>query len=61
LLREKYYENTESDDAESDDAEITQPLAEMHPGKATKLILNWMTLNAKNGYEIELRLMVPDE
>jgi len=44
-----------------DDAEITQPLAEMDPGKATKLILNWLTLNAKSGYDVELRLMVPEE
>jgi len=45
----------------SNEAEITQPFAEMDPGKATRLILNWLTLNAKNGYDIELRIMVPEE
>ena len=33
----------------------------MDPGKATRIILNWLTLSAKNGYEIELRIMVPEE
>jgi len=42
-------------------AEITQPFAEMNPGKAARLILNWLTLNTKNGYDIELRIMVPEE
>jgi len=45
----------------NDDAEFTQPFAEMDPGKATRIILNWLTLNAKGGYEIELRIMVPEE
>jgi len=45
----------------SNDAKVTQPFAKMDPGKATKLILNWLTLNAKNGYEIQLRLMVPEK
>jgi len=45
----------------SNDAEISQPFADMDPGKTTRLIRNWLTLNAKNGYDIELRIMVPEE
>ena len=33
----------------------------MDPGKAMRLVLNWLTLNAKNGYKIELRIKVPEE
>ena len=32
----------------------------MDPGKATRIILNWLTLNAKDGYDVELRIMVPE-
>jgi len=45
----------------SDDAEITQPFAEMEPEKATRLILNWLTINAEDGYEVEIRIRVPEE
>jgi len=45
----------------NDDAEITQPLAEMQPGKAMRIAVNWLTVNAKNGYEIELLMPVPEE
>jgi len=45
----------------NNDAESTQPFAEMDPGKVTRIILNWLTLNAKDGYEVELRIMVPEE
>jgi len=45
----------------SDDAEITQPFAEMKPEIATRLILNWLTLNAKDGYDVEIRIKVPEE
>jgi len=45
----------------NDDAEFTQPLAEMHPGKAIRIILNWLTLNVKDGYEIELRIPLHEE
>jgi len=44
----------------NDDAGFTQPLAEMHPGKTIRIVLNWLTLNAKDGYEIELRIPVPE-
>jgi len=33
----------------------------MDPGKATRIILNCLTLNAKDGYDVELRIMVPEE
>jgi len=33
----------------------------MHPEKATWIILNWLTLNAKDGYEVELRIRAPEE
>jgi len=45
----------------SNDAEITQPFTDMDPGKTTRLVLNWLTLNAKDGYDIEIRIMVPEE
>jgi len=45
----------------SNDAEFTQPFAEMDPGIATRLIMNWLTLKAKDGYEVELRMKVPEE
>lgn len=45
----------------NDDAEFTQPLAEMHPGKAISIVLNWLTLNTRNGYELDLRIPVPEE
>jgi len=45
----------------SNDAELTQPFAEMDPGITTRIILNWLTLNAKDGYEVELRIEVPEE
>jgi len=45
----------------NDDAEFTQPMVEMHPGKAIRTILNWLTLKAKDGYEIELRIPVPEQ
>ena len=45
----------------SDDAEITQPFAEMEPEKVTRLILNWLTLNAKGEYDVEIRIRVPEE
>jgi len=45
----------------NDDAEFTQPLAEMHPGEAIRIVLNWLTLNTTEGYEIELRIPVPEE
>jgi len=32
----------------------------MDSGKATRIILNWLTLNAKDGYDVELRIMVPE-
>ena len=32
-----------------------------HPGKAIRIVLNWLTLNAKDGYEIELHIPVPEE
>jgi len=32
----------------------------MDPGKATRIILNCLTLNAKDGYDVELRIMVPE-
>jgi len=45
----------------SDDAEITQPFAEMGPETTTRLILNWLTLNAKDGYDVEIRIKVPEK
>jgi len=45
----------------SNDAQITQPIADMDPGKAARLALNWLTLNAKNRYDVELRIKVPEE
>jgi len=45
----------------SNDPEITQSLAEMDFGKATRVVLNWLILNAKNGYDVELSVMVPEE
>ena len=45
----------------SNDAEITQPFAHMEPEKAIRLTLNCLTINAKDGYEIELRVKVPEE
>jgi len=45
----------------SNDVEITQPFTEMDPGKVARLVLNWLTLNAKNGYDVELRITVPEE
>jgi len=45
----------------SNDVEFTQPFAEIDPGITTRLILNWLTLNAKDGYEVELRIKVPEE
>ena len=32
----------------------------MDSGKATRIILNCLTLNAKDGYDVELRIMVPE-
>jgi len=29
--------------------------------QATRTILNWLTLNARNGYDVELRIAVPEE
>jgi len=45
----------------SNETELTQPLAEMQPEKALKLMFNWLTLNAKSGHEIELPVKVPEE
>jgi len=45
----------------NDDAEFTQPLVEMQLGKPLRLVLNWLTLNTRNGYEIEMRMQVPEE
>jgi len=43
------------------DAEITQPFAKMGPETATRLMLIWLTLNAKDGYDVEIRIRVPEK
>jgi len=45
----------------SNETELTQPLAEMQPETALRLMLNWLILNAKSGHEIQLRVKVPEE
>jgi len=45
----------------SDDADFTRPLATMLPGKAIRLVLNWIAINARNEHEIELRMPVLEE
>jgi len=45
----------------NDDAELRSHWRGCTLGKTTRIILNWVTLNAKNEYEIELRIMVPEE
>jgi len=42
-------------------AEITQPFAEMRPETVTRLLLNWLTLNAKEGQDVQIRIAVPEE
>jgi len=44
----------------NDDADITRPFAEMHLEKVIRIVLNWLTINAKNGYENELRIPVAE-
>ena len=43
------------------DAEITQSLAEMESKTVTRLLLNWLTLNAKEGQDVEIRIDVPEK
>jgi len=45
----------------SNDDVLTQPLATMPPEQVIKLVLNWLTLHAKNGHKTELRMPVPEE
>lgn len=45
----------------NDDAEFTQTLVEMHSGKVTRIVMNWLALNANDGVEIELRMFEPEE
>jgi len=45
----------------SDDAEITQPFAEMESEKVTRLMLNRLTINAKDRYDVEIRVQVHEE
>jgi len=33
----------------------------MEPKVATRLVLNWLTLNAKEGQRVEIRIAVPEK
>jgi len=39
----------------------SQPFAEMEPNTTTRLILNWLTPNAKDGQDVEIRIKVPEK
>ena len=41
-----------------DDDDFTQPLAEMLPAKAIWTVVNWLSINAKDGHELCLRIPV---
>lgn len=45
----------------ANEAEAAQPLAKMEPGKATGLILNWLTLNPSDNGSLELRIKTDEE
>jgi len=45
----------------SNEAEFTQPLADMQPEKALMVMVSWLALNAKSEHNIRLRVKVPEE
>ena len=45
----------------SNNDELTQPLATMPSEQVITLVLNWLTIHAKNGHKIELRISEPEE
>jgi len=44
----------------SDEATFTQPLAEMDKEVATRMIMNWLAFNSKEGHDYEIRIQVPE-
>jgi len=41
--------------------ELKQPLGEISQDKAIRIVMNWLTLNTRNGHKLELRISVPEE